>query len=408
MRASVTISAGFALLGAAAAASNSAAAAAANSAACPGNVLNETVEAFAASNQPNVNVAELVKFVDERAAMCPNEAHVQKYAAMARFNLANRTNGQEKLDHAMAARKFVAAMNAGMNGTDGLRMFMVGGQMGQSRLDDAYEVDKRSLEMLFVAETGAGALIPEHQPLQPGVNPGPCSDWAGSWATTTSIFIRERGDNAAAFNFLDRLIAACEANIVQGRNRDTLSHRARALFASVDRAPMAAGVKEKLDRITADTERYKLLRGGYDTLYWSEFDDKRLFDLYVKARLKEAPKLPMEQWFTPENIDKETTIAQIGAAFDETWAADAAAGGIRQAHKIYRDFMSRALALANQSARPPMAKRILTLGAFRHAEGEYRKPENAALPKPPIFLYNWIDPMTLREAEAARGAPGGR
>lgn len=368
---------------------------------CPENALQVAVNNFVEVTKPNAPIATHLANIDQVIAACPAEPYVLKAAAMT-YASAPPPDAATAVKRPSRTREIFRQMWASLTGNTPAKLVMVENGPVYFGFDDVYNMESEVRALLFRAELIAGVLAPEDQPMGQGAPMRACESNDSSDSQRAYFWIKDQGDHPGAFNLLDRVAAYCEAEIANGRNEEMLSHRARALIASARRDLKKPDAPAKLQKAKADGERYFAIRKGWDTLYWREAESKELDGLLLQVSGKTA--IAKEDWFKqPVMSDPEIEMI-IAMHLDDIWARDAKAGGIAQAHKIYRDEMSKLGAQAFAAQDRAAARTLLYKAAKAHADGKVRAEANLGLKAPPEFLYRWLDP-TYTPPPAAAPAP---
>lgn len=353
--------------------------------ACPDTSLKAAVDLLAQAKS-GANVQKLSSDIDAVAAACPADPFVLKAAAITKNNLANAAEpaGRFKL-RAEAWTTWRKAKGLRAPGQPETKPIAGGGQVSFS---DSYEVEKALIAALLAEEQRTGQFIPEHRPFKPGDPVADCeADWDGL-GQQVRFFVGSKGWSDAGLNFLDRAIAACEASIVDKRDRTLLAARAYVLMQGVQQGKAPAGA---LDRAYEDAARFVAI-GGYMAVWWREPDDISLRTLMMSEAVAGRGTSEAD-WFKPENLKKQGTMVAIAIALDKAWA-EAIAGGIpaSDGYKIYRDLITAQFNRAKADPNPDAARYTLAQAARMHARGWVRREENSGLQAPPDFLWNWIHP----------------
>jgi hypothetical protein len=245
-------------------------------------------------------------------------------------------------------------------------------------------VQKGIIERLFTMEKRAGGLAPLNVA---SAAPPICSHHALAQARTATSYIQETDAHGGAFALLDRMAAACTVNQWQGAW--IRIERAKAYQSIAERNPATTGLLPRMLESARDIDAMETARME-SPIGWNR-EAVAAFNLALfHAAAAGGYSLPMDQWFTPENLDKSWTGVAMSLALDKAWADGQAAGGdIRARTDAFRKLYGDAFVLAVNSpeATRQKAKASLYWAARRHSEGIYRRKENAALTPPPDFLW---------------------
>lgn len=333
--------------------------------------------------KPDADLAKVSGDIDTVAAACPADPFVLKVAAVTKRALANASAPAARAK--LRGEAWTMWRKAGSARSAGQPDVMTVAGYGPIDFEDSYQLQRALINELLAEEQKAGAIVAEHAPFRSGDAIPDCVDDWDNVAAQVRLFVSDRGFVDAGLNFLNRAVAACEANIATKRDADILAARATVLMRGVEQGKAPAGA---LDQAFEDAARYVQIR-GYSVVWWSEFDDKRLRDLAVAQAIK-GDGVPETEWFALANLKKQTTYLAIALALDKAWAEAQAAGALATAYKSYRDVVFVQYNRAKADANADAARFALAQGAKMHATGVVRRPENRELPAPPAFLWNWI------------------
>lgn len=372
--------------------------------------LKQAVALFQATTDPKTDLAALAVANTSNASAHPADPFVQKLAALTSGRLAERAaNYPTRLALLHAGLNHVAAMQANDTEAGQYRpdvLIMVNNAPTDLNLKDGLDLEKQFLSTIFDTERLSGLLIPEHQPLPAGVAPPPFSPQAWNAGFAAYVYL-EKKDCAGAFNLLDRLIAAGEAELAQNPRYEVTSavsklyaNRCKALIAAAKRAPQAASSLDRLIQAGKDSDRFLALMGKHDLLFWPQSDEqklRRLIESVQAARqraLDEPRSLAMQpdDWFTAEEVGKGPAHLAMIRALSAAWAVDLTAGGLATRSRSYLALRKDTQARADRSPNRKAANHAFALAAREHAEIEAARPGAAFISKVPDFLWEFIDP----------------
>lgn len=372
-------------------------------AACPDSGLQDVLNVYYETAKPNPDPASIISRTDAIVAQCPAEPYVLKAAAVT-YATVKTQSVPESIANLSKSRALFRQMWDNLSGSSPARAVTGGaGERAMYGFDDLYNIEGQVRNLLWQAEQVSGQLADEDKPIGQGVQ-RPCHYSDGSDGQRAYFWINSKGDFAGAWNFLDRVIAACNPTVENKKNVDLLGYRARALYASANRAPTAPDAFDKIKRAKADAERFYAIHGRYSSTWLSESDSQRINALYLQIAFKTGAVPPNEKWFEAPNLTNPITATYIAMALDGAWAEDSKTG-ISSAYKTYRDVITKAYGRAQTSADPKAARTLLFDGAKSHASGKIRAPGNESLKAPPEFLYVWTDPNYVAPAPAATTQP---
>ncbi len=353
---------------------------------------------------PAITIAASLKSISET---CPDDPYAQKVAALGFANLAARPGvaSDDLLGHASESFAALERMHASMPKDNRTRQIMNrSGQIIVINFKDSYDVAKRIINTLLVAEARAGRLAASNKPPKPGDAPIQCDVYQTGLTQEASFWIRNNQDSPGGMNIIDKRIANCQGNAY---NLSSIhAHRARATLAMLKRAPDRPDADDLLRRILADVDVLKSTRET-TRFDWGDSDQSELERLSWSIIVKPGSTfaIPQARWFETQNRDKLLTNMSIAAALDAAYAKDRTASGDAAAVlKGYRALIAeaykqiQALPVDQQSA----ARKSLFTAAKKHAEGVWRSEASKTLTKPYDFLYNWIDPTYKPPATPAR------
>lgn len=363
--------------------------------ACTDAQLQLIANRFLALNEPSLKSAPIAEALRQDLVTCAAEPAAHKIGALAFSALAQResANGPVAMAYAEEAMRQVLIMQAVIGSDPKIRY--VTGQNGARtpiRFDDSYDVSKRAIHLLLGLEARAGRSLrfdalskPEDQPLQ-------CDVYAGSMAQQAAYWMKDQkrltpGGSA----FLDRMLSTCAPNDYNGLT--IRGNRIDLLLSLIDAAPRGPDALAWLSQAQADSDAIFAQRPEGLHIGWKASDVSRLDRATWNVVSANAVSLPIDQWFTPQNISKTMTAAVIASELDLAYAKDLATGGVT-VYPLYRGILTPAFnaAKALPEAQARQARKMLHRAAVQHAQGVWRRDANKTLKAPAIYLYNWIDP----------------
>jgi hypothetical protein len=376
---------------------------------CTGQPLQTITNRFFALNDTSLKPGPISAALKADVAACPNDPFAHKIVALAHVNMTTRPNlpAAEALAYASEAFAALRVMNANMPSDGGTRTVLEGkGSPVVIELSDSYDVSKRIVETLLVAEALAGRVADSNPPPKPGDKPVNCDVYQTSITQQVMFWIREKQDSPGGMNILDRTVANCTGNEF---NRATAHiNRAKTIMGMLKRKPDRPDAAQLVQRAYADVAAFTAVRpsGGMD---WGSYDQSELSRM-AWAALASSPgaSLPADQWFTPANINKPLTNMSIAAALDAAYAKDVADAGTGvNTYPTYRAVISNAFAKINTfpAGQQRDARKSLHFAAKMHAEGTWRGEANKGLKKPADYFYNWVDPDYKPPAAPTAAAP---
>lgn len=365
--------------------------------ACPDTELAAAVQRSEAVGKPGVDTSKLAEETKASDAACATDPYVLKANTLTWRALALSTADMGRaLEHADAAWRDLLRVEAQtVPSITPARQVMIEGKRRQVDFGNAMDVSKRVVELLLTTEVRSGRIAPSNPPPGPGVALPPCKYGVTDHARYARDFL-DQTDSQGALNLLDRSVEACEAAVWQGRFTRIYRAQGRAIWAS--RNPSAPGALEKMLEAARDVSSISYIDREIP-LDWTN----DAIGAFNKAMFTVASAndymLPIDRWFTPDNLNRSWTNAAMGVAFDRAWAkGQATGGGVAERLTPYRDLYVEAYRAANSVAESERtaAKTALYWSARRHAEGTFRGKGNEALPPPPDFLWKSLFDPTKR------------
>lgn len=364
---------------------------------CSATQLQEAAISFFDTADPAINAAPLAASLKSTSESCPDDPYTQKLATLGFANLAARPNTAPEPLLAYASEAFAALGRMQGNMPTDNRTRQVANRAGQrTHVDfrDSYEVSKRIINTLLVAEARAGRLAASNTPAKAGDAPIKCDTYQTGLTQEVSFWIRNNQDSPGGMNIINKRIANCQGN---DYNRASIhGHRARATLAMLKRAPARADAADLLRGVFADIDVLKATRTNLQ-YEWGETDQGELVRTAWAVIITPGSGLavPADQWFSEKNLNKTLANMSIAASLDAAYAKDIAeAGSANPTLRGYRAVIAEAYKQAQ--ALPPeqqkLARTALYTSAKMHADGVWRSEANKALKKPYDFLYNWINP----------------
>lgn len=364
---------------------------------CSALELQAAADSFFSSADTAVAFGEVAASLRSISDSCPEDPYTQKVAALGFANLAARSGlaPDEFLAHASDAFAALERMHRNMPRDNRTRQILNrSNQVLHINFIDNYDVSKRIINTLLVAEARAGRFAPANAPAKAGDPPITCDVYQTSLTQEVSFWIRNNQDSPGGMNILNKRIANCQGN--DYNHASVHGHRARATLAMLKRSPDRRDADELVTRIFADIEVLKSKRANlqYD---WGESDQAELVRVGWSAITATGSRLavPADQWFSEKDLNQPLTNMSIAAVLDAAYAKDIMGAGSAMATlQGYRSVISdayrriQALPLEKQK----LARTSLHLAAKMHADGVWRSEANKGLKKPFDFLYNWIDP----------------
>ncbi len=343
---------------------------------------------------PTSTIAASLKSI---ADSCPDDPYTQKIAALGFANLAARPGVTTDNLLGYASESFAALER--MHGSmpkDG-RTHQILNRANQTisiNFTDSYDVAKRVINTLLVAEARAGRLASSNTPPKVGDAPIPCDVYQTGLTQEVSFWIRNNQDSPGGMNVINKRIANCKGN---DYNLSSIhAHRARAMLAMLKRAPDRADADKLLIDIVADIDVLKSTRES-TRFDWGESDQSELEHMSWVVVTKPGSSLavPQARWFDTSNLGKTLTNMSIAAALDAAYAKDRAEGGdavstLRGYRTLIAEAYKQVQTLPADQQRA--GRKSLYTAAKKHADGVWRSDASKALPKPYEFFYNWIDP----------------
>lgn len=364
---------------------------------CSSAQLQAVADGFFDSATGAVDAGQIAASLRSVSNVCPDDPYTQKVAALGFANLAARANAapDQVLAHASDAFSALERMHANMPKDNRTRPILTrSNQTLYINFTDSYDVTKRIINTLLVAEARAGRLAPSNTPSKAGDAPIKCDVYQTGLTQEISFWIRGNQDSPGGMNIINKRIANCGGN---DYNLASIhGHRARATLAMLKRSPNRADAADLLSRTFADIDTLKAKRTNvqYD---WGESDQNELVRTGWSIVTAPGSKLaiPPDQWFNSANLNKPLANMSIAAALDAAYAKDIAeAGSSTSTYRGYRsviaDAYKQVTALAPDQQK--IARTALFTAAKMHADGTWRSEANKDLKKPYVFLYNWIDP----------------
>jgi hypothetical protein len=350
---------------------------------------------FFALGDASLKSAPIAEALRQDLATCASEPGARKIGALAFEAMARRdaANGPVAMGYAEEAMREVFILQAIMGNNPRVRH--VANQTGATTpvtFDDSYEVSKRVVQTLLALELRAGRTIDLGAILKPGDPLLKCDIHASSTAQQAAYWMKDRkGLTTGGMALVDRMLAACQPADYNGLS--IRGYRADLLLSVIDQRPAAPDAVSRLREAQADSDAIFAQMPTGLHIGWKPSDLDRLDRATWKVVSASNVTLPMEQWFTPDNIGKTTTTAIIAAQLDLAYAQDLAPGGLTT-FPLYRGVLTPAYALARAlpEAQAREARKMLHRAASRHADGAWRREANKALKAPAAYLYNWIDP----------------
>jgi hypothetical protein len=350
--------------------------------------------------KPDAQPEQILPRVEDIVRACSTEPYTLKIAAMT-FATIKSADAHTAVARLARAREIFRLMWVSLKGSNPPILAMAENNSPfYVGFDDLYQTETQVLKLLFTAEQFANELAPEQMTIGKGAPMRACEQGDYIDAQQAYFWLQEK-DHAGAFNLLDRLAQYCTAEIDKGQYPQIIANRARSLLASAKRAGVdKPAALDQLKRARADADRYLLIRKGRYSAgeFWND-DDANITGLLMQAMLKQGAAPPRDQWFKPPLVSDPLTGRIIAMTLDAAWAEDSKTG-IASAYKTYRGEIAPLYALANTSADPKAARKLLFNAARDHAEARIRGPNNASLKAPPSYLYNWIDPDFVAPAPA--------
>lgn len=364
---------------------------------CSAGQLQAAANSFFDSADAAIPAGAVAAFLKSTSESCPDDPYTQKIASLGFANLAARPGmaTEELLTHASESFGALERMHGNMPRDN--RMRQIQNRANQTisiNFTDSYDVAKRVINTLLVAEARAGRLAASNTLPKVGDAPIQCDVYQTGLTQEVSFWIRNNQDSPGGMNIIDKRIANCQGNAY---NLSSIhAHRARASLAMLKRAPDRPDAGELLGRIVADIDVLRATRETtrYD---WGESDQSELERMSWALIIKPGSvvAVPQARWFDAPNLDKMLTNMSIAAALDAAYAKDRAeSGDAVSTLKGYRTLIAEAY--KQVQALPVdqlgLGRKSLYTAAKRHADGVWCSEANKALTKPYDFLYNWIDP----------------
>ncbi len=376
---------------------------------CSSAQLQTAANSFFDSGDATVGANGVATSLRSIAESCPDDPYTQKVAALGFANLAARSGvtPDDLLAHASDGFAALERMHRSMPKDNRTRPILNrANQTLNINFTDNYDVSKRIINTLLVAEARAGRLAPSNTPAKAGDAPIQCDVYQTGLTQEVSYWIKNNQDSPGGMNIINKRIANCQGNAY---NLSSIhAHRARATLAMLKRSPDRSDSAALLTRIIADIDVLKSTRDNirYD---WGESDQSELerMSWTIVTRPGSTLAIPQARWFDTQNLDRMLTKMSIAAALDAAYAKDRAeAGSAASTLKSYRALIGDAYKQVQglPAAEQVVARKSLYTAARMHADGTWRSEASKALPKPYDFLYNWIDPNYKAPANSA-GVP---
>lgn len=364
---------------------------------CSALELQTAADSFFSSADNTVASGEVAASLRAISDSCPDDPYTQKVAALGFANLAARSGlaPDELLAHASDAYEALERMHRNMPRDNRTRQILNrANQALHINFTDNYDVSKRIINTLLVAEARAGRLAPANMPAKAGDPPIACDVYQTSLTQEVSFWIRNNQDSPGGMNILNKRIANCQGN--DYNHASVHGHRARATLAMLKRAPDRTDADKLLMDVVADIDVLKSTREN-TRLDWGESDQKALerVSWTIVSKPGSTLAVPQARWFDTSSLGKTLTNMSIAAALDAAYAKDKAEGGDAVSTlKRYRTLIAEAYKQiqALPADRQGAGRKSLYTAAKMHADGVWRSEASKALPKPYDFLYNWIDP----------------
>lgn len=355
---------------------------------CSDADLAAAVQRMTAAEANGAAAAALEPQLRASDAACKTDPYVLKVNALTWRLLALATTDMAKaLEHADSAWRNVLSIEAQIvPAITPERTVAVDGKAMRVDFGNSTQVSKTMIELLLTAEARNGRTAPSNPPPGPRTSLPPCKYGVTDYARTARDFL-VKTDSPGAMNILDRSVAACEASVWQGRYVRIFRAQGRAAWAS--RNPSAPGAFEQMLESARDVSGISSVDREVPLEWTNEEIGKVNKAMFLVASASDYT-LPVDQWFTPDNLNRSWINAAMGVALDKAWAKGQATGGsLAERLGPYRDLFVEAYRVANSvpEADRTAAKTALYWAARRHAEGTFRGKGNEALPPPQDFLW---------------------
>lgn len=364
---------------------------------CTSAQLQTAANSFFDSTDAAIPAGTVAASLRSIAESCPDDPYTQKIAVLGFANLAARPGvaPDDLLTHASDSFAALERMYGNMPKDNRTRQIL-------NRVDqtvsigftDSYDVSKRIINTLLVAEARAGRIAVSNTPPRAGDTPIQCDVYQTGLSQEVSFWIRNNQDSPGGMNIIDKRIANCQGNAY---NLSSIhAHRARATLAMLKRAPDRPDADKLLIRTVGDIDVLTSTRES-TRFDWGESDQNELerMSWTIITRAGSTLAVTQARWFDTQNLDKMLTNMSIAAALDAAYAKDRAqAGDAVSTLKSYRTLIAEAYkqVQALPADQQIAGRRALYTAAKRHADGVWRAEASKALPKPYDFFYNWIDP----------------
>jgi hypothetical protein len=223
-----------------------------------------------------------------------------------------------------------------------------------------------------------------------------CPSKASSDAITAMNWVKERGrafdeKRAGALRLMERLAKACGNG--EGRLQRTSNlYLAKARMAMAARMPDPALAFEQIQNARQNIDQY--LNGEARAFGWESYEATRFEELYIELEtraLTGSSQLPQDQWFLPENIGREKTIAAIGLAIDRNWALQVGEqGDYAKALSSVTSKISPWYSAAKASGQEREGRAMIHEAFRRYASGQYRSKDTKDLAPLGDVYWNWL------------------
>ncbi len=357
---------------------------------CPAEQLQKAVDLNAQANAlaKGADPSAIVAGLEANARLCALDPHVMIVDARSWIALATKTNDTARLSRFAdgALSSLLASERQAGSANAGQRAAVANGKtiaiMAGSNLDIISSVVRVALE----TERITGGTLPSNPPPGSGAPAQQCDSNTTSHARSAMQFVQQVGDAPGAQNVLDRAMAACGADVWQGQHIRV--YAAQMLQAMAERNPSAPGLLERMLAAARAIDGVSQSRNA--PIGWDREAEGKFAKALFAAASAGGWTMPVDTWFTPENLNKSWTSVAMAVALDKAWAEGQATGGdIRVRTQPYRDLFVEAYTTAANGPEDTrgLAKDTLYWAARRHAEGTYRGKGNEALPPPQDFLW---------------------
>ena len=356
-------------------------------AACPPEQLQKAVDLNVQANKlaSNGDLSAIVAGLEANRQACLLDPFVMLVDARSWIALATRTSDKAALttfaDRALSS--LLASERQTNVSVGGQRPAIADGKPIQIVIGVNRDLAQGVVEAALATERIIGRTLPSNPPPGPDVPVQPCDSNAVTHASAAADHVKAKGRLAGRPQHDCACVRRLCAESLAGRLHPNVygAQALQALQAMAERNPEASGLLEPMLKAARDIDGVGEA-GRTGPLTWDAPARGRFARAFFAVASANKWTMPVEQWFTPDNLNKSWTNVAMGVALDRAWAEGHATGGdLRTRTDPYKTLFVAAYSSAANSPETTrkLAKDTLYLSARRHAEGTYRGKGNEAL-----------------------------